>query len=98
MLTPDNAKYLLCPFARTFLKGAGPLTATDAGCMGPRCALWRFEKITTSHPLWKPAVQKRATETGEKPPFAQASKWVAENLADLGIVPTRGFCGAGGEP
>jgi hypothetical protein len=97
MKTPAEAKSLLCPFARSFII-AGGTTLADAGCRGPECALWRWERITTSHPLWKPAVQKRATETGEKVPYAQASKWVAENLADLGMVPTRGYCGAGGAP
>ena len=92
MRTPEGAKSLLCPFARTF-----GVAKAEAGCRGPDCALWRFEKITTAHPLWRPAVQTRAAATGEKPPFAQASRWVAENLADLGMVPTRGFCGAGGE-
>lgn len=94
MRTPEEAQGLLCPFARTF---AQPQAV--AGCRGPECALWRWEKITTTHPLWRPAVQKRAAEIGEKTPaLPQASKWVAENLADIGMVPTRGFCGAGGQP
>lgn len=91
MRTPEEAKDLLCPFSRTF---AQPIAVP--GCRGPACALWRWEAITTSHPLWKPAVQKRAAETGEKVPYAQASKWVAENLVELGLVPTKGYCGAGG--
>lgn len=91
MRTPEEAKALLCPFARTF-----GMKEAVAGCRGPECALWRFETITTAHPLWKPAVLKRAAEVVEKPPYSQASKWVAENLVDLGMVPTKGFCGAGG--
>jgi hypothetical protein len=94
MKTPEEAKSLLCPFARTFA-----LPQAERGCRGPECALWRYETITTKHPLWLPAVQKRAAETGETTPSRpQASKWVAENLAELGIVPTRGYCGAGGQP
>ena len=91
MRTPEEAKSLLCPFARTF-----GVAKAEPGCRGPECALWRWETITTAHPLWKPAVQKRAAEASEKPPYSQASKWVAENLVDLGMVPTKGFCGAGG--
>lgn len=98
MNTPEEAMTLFCPFARTFVKGAGPLTIADAGCMGPRCALWRWEKITTSHPLWSKSVKAAAAESGEKPPYREASKFVSENLEVLGLVPTRGFCGAGGEP
>ncbi len=94
MRTPEEAKSLLCPFARTFA-----VTQAERGCRGPECALWRWEQITTAHPLWRDAVRKRAAETGEKTPaLPQAAKWVAENLTDLGIVPTRGFCGAGGQP
>jgi hypothetical protein len=92
MRTPEDAKSLLCPFARTF-----GVAKAEPGCRGPVCALWRFEKITTAHPLWKPAVLKRAEEIGDKPPYAKAAAWVSENKEVLGMVPTRGFCGAGGE-
>ncbi len=92
MRTPDEAKDLLCPLARTFAE-----TPAVAGCRGPLCMLWRWETITTKHPLWLPAVQAKAKETGEKPPYAEASKWVAKNLADLGMTPKVGFCGAGGQ-
>lgn len=82
---------LLCPFARTFAaKEAVP------HCRGDACALWRWETITTSHPLWRDAVRKKADELGEKAPFPKAASWVAENKAALGIVPTKGHCGAGG--
>jgi hypothetical protein len=54
MKTAEEAKGLLCPFSRTF-----GMKEAVAGCRGPECALWRFEQITTAHPLWKPAVQKR---------------------------------------
>jgi len=91
MRTPEQAAELLCPFARTF---APP--QAEKGCQGPSCALWRWEKITTSHPLWAPAVKARAAETDDKVPYAKSSKWVAENLAELGMVPTKGHCGAGG--
>jgi hypothetical protein len=93
MKTPTEARDLLCPFARTF-----GVAKAEPGCRGPECALWRWETITTKHPLWLPSVQAKAKDTGEKPPYAQASKWVADNKEALGMVPTRGFCGAGGQP
>jgi hypothetical protein len=93
MKTPTEARDLLCPFARTF-----GVAKAEPGCRGPECALLRWEQVTTKHPLWLPATQAKAKETGEKPPYAQASKWVADNKEALGMVPTRGFCGAGGQP
>lgn len=94
MLTPEDAALKwLCPLARTFYR-----TPPQANCIGPACALWRWETITTSHPLWAKSVKAAAAETGEKPPYREASKFVAENLEVLGMVPTRGFCGAGGQP
>jgi len=93
MRTPEEAKGLLCPFARTFAE-----TPAVAGCRGPVCLLWRWEQITTSHPLWRAAVRAKAAETGEKGACPEAAGWVAANLVQLGIVPTRGFCGAGGAP
>jgi len=93
MKTPEDAKGLLCPFSRTFgMKEAVP------HCRGPECALWRYEQITTAHPLWKAAVIAKAAESDEKPPFRYAAAWVAENKEAVGLVPTRGFCGAGGQP
>jgi hypothetical protein len=97
MRTPEGAKDLLCPFARSFII-AGGTSLKDAGCRGPECALWRWEQITTKHPLWAPAVKKRGEAEGEKPPYHKASAWVAENKEALGMVSTRGFCGAGGQP
>ena len=91
MKTPEDAKGLLCPFARTF--AASPAVA---GCRGPECALWRWETVTTAHPLWAKAVRAKGDEFGEAAPYRKASAWVAENKAALGMVPTKGFCGAGG--
>lgn len=54
MRTPEEAKDLLCPFARTFAQ-----KEAVAGCRGPECALWRWEAIATTHPLWAPAVKAR---------------------------------------
>lgn len=89
----SNMDTMLCPFARTFgVKEAQPY------CRGQECALWRWQKVTTAHPMWLPAVRKRADETGEKAPFPKAVRWVTDNLAELGIKPTHGYCGAGGEP
>lgn len=93
LMDPRDAYFTLCPFARTF--AASPAAA---GCRGQSCMLWRWEKITTAHPVWKDAVKAKATELGESVPYPKASKWVAENKADLGMVPTQGYCGAGGEP
>ena len=93
MRTPEEAADLLCPVARTF--AASPAVT---GCKGPSCAVWRWEAITTKHPLWAPAVKAKAEELGEKAPFAKASAWVAENKADLGMIPVKGFCGLGGAP
>jgi hypothetical protein len=94
MMDPAKPETLLrCPLSRTF--AASPASAS---CIGPLCALWRWEKITTAHPLWKDAVKAKAVELGEAAPYPKASKWVAENKADLGMVPERGYCGAGGEP
>lgn len=92
MIDPKDNK-ALCPFSRTF--AASPAVAT---CRGPDCALFRWETVTTAHPLWKEAVQKKGAELGEKVPFKEASAWVAENKVALGLVPTKGFCGAGGQP
>ena len=91
MKTPDEAKALLCPFARTF-----GMKEAVAGCRGPECALWRWETVTTAHPLWGKAVKAKAAELGERAPYPKAFAWVAENLADLGIVPVKGYCGGGG--
>lgn len=94
MWTPEYAaKSILCPLARTFA-----LKEASATCRGPDCALWRWEPITTKHPLWAAAVKKRGEETAEKPPYHKAAAWVAENKEALGMIPTRGYCGAGGQP
>lgn len=86
-------KTTLCPFARTFAD-----KEASRFCRGAACALFRWEKVTTAHPAWKAAMQAKVAETNEKPPYREASKWVADNLETLGIVPTRGYCGAGGQP
>ncbi len=91
MRTPEDASSLLCPFARTF---AAP--QAQSGCRCTSCALWRWETVTTAHPLWKDAVRAKAEELGERQPFPKAAAWVAENKEALGIVPTKGQCGAGG--
>lgn len=94
MMDPTKPETLLyCPHSRTF--AANPAVPK---CIGPLCALWRWEMVTTAHPLWKDAVKAKAAEIGENVPYPKASKWVAENKADLGIEPTKGYCGAGGEP
>jgi hypothetical protein len=87
----DNT--MLCPFSRTF--AATPATPL---CRGAECALWRWERITVAHPAYKDAVKSRADETGEKVPYPKAARHVADNLETYGLIPTRGYCGAGGEP
>ena len=72
--------------------------ATKDKCLSDRCMAWRWETITTAHPMWADAVRAKAAELDEKPPFAKAARWVSENKADLGMVPTRGYCGMAGEP
>ncbi len=90
MRTPEQAAQSLCPFARTF--AASPAVT---GCRGADCMLWRWENVTTAHPAWKAAVLAEAENTGEKTPFAKAARHVADNAEALGLVPTRGYCGAG---
>ena len=92
MRTPEEAASLLCPFARCF---AAPKAET--GCKGPACMLWRWERITTTHPLWLPAVRTVAAQIGDTSPYAKASKIVAADLEAHGMIPTHGYCGAGGE-
>lgn len=89
--TPEEAAAMLCPLARTFAE-----PKANAGCRGPACMCWRWEQITTSHPLWAAAVRLEASARGEKAPFPKAAAFVAEHKEALGLVPTRGFCGIGG--
>jgi hypothetical protein len=93
MNTPTEAAALLCPLARTF--AASPAVE---GCRGPACAAWRWETVTTAHPLWREAVRAEAEKTGEKVPFAKAARLVADNAVEFGLVPTKGFCGLAGLP
>lgn len=94
MLTPQEAgETLLCPLARTFGSKEASLH-----CRGAACAVWRWERITTSHPNWKAAVLAEAAKTGEKAPYKVASALVATDLPAFGVVPVRGFCGLGSQP
>lgn len=93
MLTPEDANDLLCPLARTFAS-----KVAFEGCRGPECAVWRWEKLTTSHPRWKDAVRLEASSTGERAPFPKAALKVANDPAAYGLVVERGYCGLGGEP
>ena len=67
-------------------------------CGADGCMAWRWETITTSHPLWADAVRAKAAELDEKAPFPKSARFVADNKASLGMIPTRGFCGLAGEP
>lgn len=91
--TPEESATTLCPLARTFAEATAVAT-----CRGPACAVWRWERVTVDHPLWRGAVKAKAEALGEKPPYAKAAAWVAENKVQLGLVPGRGFCGVGGVP
>ncbi len=90
-VTEDQAAGLLCPLARTF---ATPKAVPT--CQGPHCALWRWVPVTTSSPDWKRAVQAETERTQEKVPYPKAARYVADNMQALGLVPTQGYCGAGG--
>ena len=87
------AEDTLCPFARTF--AAKEAVAT---CRGEVCALFRWERITVATPGYREAVQAKGKELDDKPPYPKAARYVADNLAEFGLVPKRGYCGAGGEP
>ena len=93
MLTPEQAAETLCPLARTFA-----VAQAQKGCHGPACACWRWEKVSTSHPLWKDAVKTEAMRTGENIPYPKAARYVADHASELGMAPERGFCGLGGMP
>lgn len=93
MRTPHDAtKEVLCPMARTF--AASPAQET---CRGDVCACWRWERITTTTPGYKEAVSKVAKDLNEKVPFPKAARYVADNLVEFGLVPTKGYCGLGGD-
>lgn len=89
--TPEQAAEWLCPLARTF--AASP---SVKGCQGASCALWRWEPVSTSNPLWRAAVKAEAEKTGEKAPFPKAARVVADDLEAFGIKVERGYCGMGG--
>ena len=89
--TPEQAADVLCPLARTF---ATPKAVPT--CQGPECALWRWVPVTTASPDWKRAVLAEAEKTQEKAPYPKAARHVADNMEALGLIPTLGYCGAGG--
>lgn len=98
MFDPKDRQSLpLCPLARTFIL-AGGTSLSDARCRGPECALFRWERITTAHPNWAASVKAVAAEMGEKPPYPKAARVVADDPVKYGLVPVRGYCGAGGQP
>jgi|GEM_PF-5700440 len=89
--TPEQAKEWLCPVSRTF-----GVAKAIPHCQGPSCAAWRWEKITTAHPLYRDAVRKAAEEIDDKPPYAKAARIVADDLEGHGLTVERGYCGLGG--
>lgn len=89
MLNPQGKA--LCPLARTFADARA-----NPHCRGAYCAAYRVLPVSTSHPLWAPAVRKVAAEIGDKPPYAKASKLVADNLTAHSMSKTDGYCGLGG--
>lgn len=91
-MTEETAHTRLCPLARTF--GQAP---SHSGCRGSDCAVWRWEKITTAHPLWSQAVRAEAEKIQDRPPFARAARIVADDPEAFGLVPKLGYCGLGGE-
>lgn len=92
-ITPETADATICPFARTFAA-----TPAQTGCRGPTCALWRWEKVTTAHPAYRDAVRAVAATVEDKPPFPKAARIVADDPEKYGLVPSKGYCGAGGQP
>lgn len=90
--TPAEAHEMMCPFARTFIRG--PVSLIDAGCIGPRCALWRWQPLSSD--LLAPHV--KAAMVGNALKHKEAVAHVMERREDLGIPtgPTHGYCGAGG--
>lgn len=91
--TPEEAAQGFCPLARTF-----GVPDTSKGCRGPSCLVWRWEEITTAHPLWRDAVKAEAERIGDKVPYSKAAANVAADKAKFGMIPTRGYCGLGGKP
>ena len=91
MIDPQDPP--LCPVARTFATNP----ASDR-CRGPDCAAFRWETITVAHPNWAASVKAVAAEIGDTVPFKKASRIVADDPEKYGLVPTRGFCGLGGQP
>lgn len=83
--TPQESESTGCPI----LKQA---------CVHAECMMWRWERMTISHPNWKAAVQTKGEEFGEKVPFPKASKYVADNPEEFGIIAKKGYCGMAGEP
>lgn len=86
--TADRAHEMLCLFARTFIR-VGQVTAADAGCIGPKCALWRWQTTET----WRKAVAAVAKEIDEAPTSSKAAAIVAKDPVKYGC---EGMCGAGG--
>jgi len=91
IVTPHVAADMLFPLSRTFAD-----KTPVAGCRGPACMAWRWQSVTTQHPLCAPAVKAEAARTGESVPYRKAAAYVAENQAALGMIPTHGHCGLGG--
>lgn len=91
--TAETAHEMACPFARTFIR-AGVATAKDAGCIGPKCALWRWQ--TTD--AWRNAVVEIAKTTGEsgKGHMSASPKAAAIVAKDPAAYGCEGMCGAGG--
>lgn len=94
MFRPSEAHEFKCPLARTFTRG--PVSLADAGCIGPACACWRWQPLSSD--LLTPHVKARMEGNAAK--HKEAVAWVMEYRDDLGIPsgPTHGFCGVGGKP
>lgn len=93
MHTPEDARGMLCPVARTFAS-----KVAYEGCQGPACMAWRWEKVMAGSARWKAAIRAEAERTGERQPYPKAAQALAEDPAAHGLVADRGFCGMGGTP
>lgn len=92
--TKEQAGEFKCPLARTFIRGT--VSLSDAGCIGPTCACWRWMPLPAD--LLMPHVKKAMEGNALK--HKEAVSWVMDHREELGIptAPTHGYCGVGGDP
>lgn len=87
MTMAEAAEKRLCPVAAII----GTTNTLTPFCHGPKCGAWRWAVDAK----FREVVAKLAAETGEKPPFKDASAKVAAKPLSYGL---NGYCGLGGAP